>query len=208
MFYETAKKVSIDLFADYAYRFGLGQKTDIIFAEKEGLIPSTAWKRKVKKEKWWPGETLSVSIGQSYLLATPIQIARMISSIFTGNLVKPRVLLSEPVQISPLGISSETLSFLQQSMYKVVNQGTGRRVKQITDIKIFAKTSTAQTSGLDKHNLGEQYLEHGWFVGYFYYKDQKPLTIAILVEHAATSRVPTTIAANFLREYKKMIDFS
>ena len=78
------KKLVSIFFADYAHRFGSGKKTNIIFAEKEGLIPSSAWKKRVKHEKWWPGETFSVAIGQSYLLVTPIQIARMISSIFTG----------------------------------------------------------------------------------------------------------------------------
>ena len=91
-------------------------------------------------------------------------------------------------------------------MQKVVNQGTGQRVKHIKDIKIYAKTSTAQTSGLDKHDLGNEYLEHGWFVCYFYYKDHKPLTVVILVEHASTSRVATGVAAQFLGEYKKMVD--
>ena len=47
--------------------FGLGQKTDSLFPEKDGLVPSRAWKRKVKGEKWWPGETLSAAIGQSFL---------------------------------------------------------------------------------------------------------------------------------------------
>ena len=206
LFYETAKKINIDLLADYAHKFGLGQKTNIMFAEKTGLIPSAAWKRKVKREKWWPGDTLSVAIGQSYLLVTPIQIARMISSIFTGYLVTPRVLLNEPISKEPLAISLDTRQFLQQSMQKVVNQGTGQRVKTIKDIKIYAKTSTAQTSSLDKRDLGEQYLEHGWFVCYFSYKDNPPLTIVILVEHAGSARVATEIAKNFLTQYKKMID--
>ena len=206
MFFEMGKKISIDLLADYAYRFGLGKKTNIMFSEKEGLIPSTTWKKKVKHEKWWPGETLSVAIGQSYLLVTPIQIARMISSIFTGYLVTPRVLMSEPIAKTNLTITEQTRKFLQQSMQKVVNQGTGQRVKQVKDIKIYAKTSTAQTSSMDKHDLGNQYLEHGWFVCYFYYKDQKPLTVVILVEHSSTSRVASEIAKNFLKEYKKQID--
>ena len=206
MFFETAKKMNIDLLADYAHRFGLGEKTDIIFCEKEGLIPSTQWKKRVKHEKWWPGETLSVAIGQSYILVTPIQIACMISSIFTGNKVKPRILCGEPISKEPLTISTQTCKFLQQSMQKVVNQGTGRRVRQVKDIKIYAKTSTAQTSSLDKQGLGDQYLEHGWFVCYFSYKDEKPLTVIILVEHAGTSRVSSEIAKNFLGEYKKMID--
>jgi cell division protein FtsI/penicillin-binding protein 2 len=91
-------------------------------------------------------------------------------------------------------------------MQKVVNQGTGQRVKHVKDIKIYAKTSTAQTSGLDKHDLGNEYLEHGWFVCYFYYKDQPPLTVIILMEHVSTSRVAAEVAKNFLSEYKKMID--
>jgi len=206
LFFDTARKINIDLLADYAHRFGLGEKTNIIFAEKEGLVPTAAWKKRVKNEKWWPGETLSVAIGQSYVLVTPIQIARMISSIFTGQLVTPRILMEEPIQKKPLEISLETRKLLQQSMQKVVNQGTGQRVKHIKDIKIYAKTSTAQTSGLDKHDLGHEYLEHGWFVCYFYYKDQKPLTVIILMEHVSTSRVAAEVAKNFLGEYKKMID--
>lgn len=205
-FFELGKKINIDVLADYAHRYGLGKKTNIIFAEKEGLIPTSAWKKKIKHEKWWPGETLSVAIGQSYLLATPIQIACMISSIFTGDLVTPRILVDEPITKQPLAISEQTRKFLQQSMQKVVNQGTGQRVKQIKEIKIYAKTSTAQTSSLDKHDLGVEYLEHGWFVCYFSYKDQKPLTVVILVEHAGSARVATEIAKNFLAQYKKMID--
>ena len=207
LFFEMAKKISVDLLAEYAYRFGLGKKADFMFAQKEGLIPTTQWKRKVKKEKWWPGETLSVAIGQTYLLVTPIQVACMIASIFTGYLVTPRVLLEEEVKKNPLAISLDTRKFLQQSMQKVVKQGTGQRVKQITtDFKIFAKTSTAQTSGMDKHDLGTQYWEHGWFVCYFYYKDEPPLVLVVLVEHAGTSRVSSEIAKNFFREYKKMVD--
>ena len=57
-FFEIGKKISIDTLADYAHRFGLGQKTNIGFTEKEGLIPTSAWKKRVKGERWWPGETL------------------------------------------------------------------------------------------------------------------------------------------------------
>lgn len=206
MFFETAKKINIDLFADYAHRFGLGKKTNIVFAEKEGLIPTAAWKKRVKHEKWWPGDTLSVAIGQSYLLVTPVQIASMISSIFTGYLVTPRILLQEPISKQPLNIKVETRRFLQQSMQKVVNQGTGQRVKRIKDIKIYAKTSTAQTSSLDKEDQGTQFLAHGWFASYMVYNNERPLTFVVLVEHVNTSRIAAGFAAQFLSEYKKMID--
>lgn len=205
MFYEMGKKISIDTLADYAHRFGLGKKTNVLFSEKEGLIPNSAWKKRVKGERWWPGETLSVSIGQSYLLVTPIQVARMISSIFTGQLVTPRILMEEPIQHKPLHISLETRKFLQQSMQKAVVHGTASRAK-VKDIKIYAKTSTAQTSGMDKHDLGGEYLEHGWLVAYFSYKDEKPLTLVILTEHSGTSRTSTPIAGDFIRAYKKLID--
>ena len=88
--YEIAQKISIDTIADYAYRFGLGEKTNIIFPETSGIVPSNEWKRIVKGEPWWKGETLSAAIGQSFLLTTPIQIACMVGSIFKGYLVKQR----------------------------------------------------------------------------------------------------------------------
>lgn len=206
MFFEIGKQVPIDLLADYAQRFGLGQPTHIIFPEKTGLIPSMQWKIKTKGERWWPGETLSATIGQSYLLVTPIQIARMISSIFTGYLVTPRILTSEPVIKQPLAIAQSTRDFLQESMRSVVQVGTGRGVNTVKDIEIYAKTSTAQTSTYNKRCLGSIYLEHGWFVAYFKYKNNKPLTLVILVEHAGSSRVAKDIAKQFLIKYKKLAE--
>ena len=209
MFFEIGKRISIDLLADYAHRFGLGRKTNMVFAEKEGLIPTSAWKKQVKHEKWWPGETLSAVIGQSYLLVTPIQVARMISAIFSGYLVYPRVLFEEPVIKEPLGIKQETRKFLQQSMLKVVESGgTGQQVGRLKNIKIYAKTSTAQTSSLDKRDLGNAYLEHGWFVAYFSYKDEKPMTLVILMENVGSARVATDVAKQFLFEYRKLVDLT
>ncbi|HLC06973.1 MAG TPA: penicillin-binding transpeptidase domain-containing protein [Candidatus Babeliales bacterium] len=206
LFFEIGKKIDIDVLADYAYKFGLGKKTNIVFPEKVGLIPSREWKLDYKGERWWPGETLSVAIGQSFLLATPIQIACMIASIFTGNLVAPRLLINEPVVTSPLDIKPDTINFLKKSMKSVVKRGTGRSVRNVKDMKIYAKTSTAQTSDFSKRKLDEKYLEHGWFVGQFQYKEYDPLVIVILVERVGAAQVATTIAKNFLIEYKKYMD--
>ncbi len=206
LFYEIGKDIDIDLLSQYAFKFGLGQKTGIIFPEKVGLVPSKEWKMEHKGERWWPGETLSVSIGQSFLLVTPIQIARMIGSIFSGFLVTPRIMTNEPIIKQPLDIAPETIIFLQESMKSVVTRGTGRRVSKVKDIEIYAKTSTAQISTFHKRTLGPAYLEHGWFVAYFKYKNYEPLVIVILIENVGTSQVSTTIAKNFLVEYKKFID--
>ena len=202
MFFEIGKQIPIDLLADYAHRFGLGLPTNIIFPEKTGLIPSMRWKIQTKGERWWPGETLSAAIGQSYLLVTPIQVARMIASIFTGHLVTPRILMNEPIIKQPLAIAPSTREFLQEAMRYVVEDGTGRGAK-IKDIELYAKTSTAQTSTYNKRCMGSIYLEHGWFVAYFKYKDHRPLTLVVLVEHAGTARVATDIARQFLIKYKK-----
>lgn len=206
LFYDIGTKMSIDTMADYARRFGLGEKTNIIFAEKEGLVPTTQWKLETKGERWWPGETISAAVGQSFLLVTPIQLARMIASIFSGYLITPRILADEPIISRPLDIKQETLDFLKQSMKKVVKQGTGKRISTVKNIEIYAKTSTAQTSALHKRNKGRIYREHGWFVAQFQYKNNPPLTMVVLVEHAGTSRIPTLIARQFLVRYKKLMD--
>ncbi len=206
LFYDIGTKISIDTLANYAHRFGLGHKTNIIFQEKQGLVPTSEWKLKTKGERWWQGETLSAVLGQSFLLATPIQIARMTASIFSGYLVSPRILESEPIVKTPLKIKPETLDFLKQSMKKVVTQGTGKRISVVKDIEVYAKTSTAQTSALHKRHKGRVYREHGWLVAHFQYKNGRPLTMVVLVEHAGTSRVSTTIARRFLILYKQYID--
>jgi len=206
LFYEIGKKISIDTLAHYAYKFGLGQKTNLIFSEKEGIVPNKKWKEETKGEQWWPGETLSVAIGQSFLLTTPIQISRMIASIFTGYLVSPRILLNEPIQKKPLDLEPDTIDFLKKSMKSVVTKGTGRHISKVKDIIIYAKTSTAQISTFQKRKLSDIYLEHGWFVAHFQYKQNAPLVIVILVENAGTSQVATNIAKNFLIAYKKLID--
>ena len=202
LFYEIATKLPIDILADYAFRFGLGQKTNLIFPEQSGLVPTTAWKHAQKCERWWPGETLSCSIGQSYLLTTPVQIACMIASIFKGYLVTPRILETEPISMRPLNIEPSTCKFLRKSMKSVVRVGTGREVSDIEDIKVFAKTGTAQVVELSYKKDENKPLAHAWFVAYFSYKDNKPLTLVILLEHTGNSRPARIFAKKYLMRYR------
>jgi penicillin-binding protein 2 len=205
LFYKLAQLVSVDTLAEYARKFGLGSKTGIIFPENEGLVPSTEWKYRTKGERWWTGETLSTSIGQSYLLATPIQIARMICGLFEGYLTQPRILESEPIVKIPLNIRAETFEFLKDSMKKVVTTGTGIRVNNIKDLTIYAKTGTAQTCSLNKNDQTNSDLEHAWLAGNFSYKNEAPLTIVILVEHAGSTRIALNIAKKFLNQYRQLM---
>lgn len=204
LFFEIGKKIDIDLLAQYAAKFGLGQSTGFLFSEPTGVVPSREWKLKNRNDQWWPGETLSVTIGQSFLMATPLQIARMISSIFTGYLIKPRILQKESEEKVPLTIKPATVDFLKESMRFVVTRGTGKRINVVKDVEIYAKTSTAQITAFQKRTISKQFLEHAWFVSYFQYKNYRPLVVVILVENAGTSQVATSVAKEFLLAYKKI----
>ncbi len=201
-FYEIAKKLPIDKLAHYAHAFGLGEPTGILFPEKQGLIPTTKWKKEHLGERWWPGETLSASIGQTYSLVTPLQIARMMASICTHKLVRPRLLPHEPIETKPLGISSVTCRFLQKGMREVVKEGKAKMLNSIDDITVYAKTGTAQTCALDTELEGKQYCAHAWLAGYFRYKNDKPLTIVVMIESAGSSRASTIVARQFLVRYR------
>ncbi len=201
MFYELAKKLDIDVLAHYAKKFGLGQTTGSIFNEQNGIVPSRSWKRKAKGERWWQGETLSTAIGQSYLLVTPLQIARMIASIETGYLVTPRILEETPIVKEPLGIRAETRFFLKRAMHLATQEGTARRLSYPSQFRIEAKTSTAQTSALENKVLGVEHWEHGWLAANICHKDGKPLTMIVLTEHSGSASVSVTIAKQFLRSY-------
>jgi penicillin-binding protein 2 len=205
LFFEIGKHLDIDVLADYAHRFGLGKKTGIVFQEQLGLVPTRQWKRAIKGQPWWPGETLSAVIGQTFLLASPLQIACFIGSIFTKKLVRPRILEDEHISSTPLNIKQETLDFLKKSMKSVVRRGTGKRITTIKDLEIFAKTSTAQISSLEKAKDNKNYLEHGWVATYFTYKGTRPLVMVLLVEKAGSSRVPTMIAKQFFLQYRQLM---
>lgn len=204
--FEIAKLLKIDQLADYAFRFGFGSKTNFLISDKDGLVPTIKWKKLNKGENWWKGETLSVSIGQTYLLVTPLQVARMLAAVSSGFLVKPRLLEQEIIEKTPLKISEETLEFLRGAMSVTVTKGTARLLKRLTkNFDIRAKTGTAQQVSLKKESeMDERFLEHGWFASYFSYKKEKPLVLIVLVERAGTSRPALLVASKFLEKYARM----
>jgi penicillin-binding protein 2 len=208
LFYEIGKKITIDTLADYAHRFGLGESTGCPFIEKTGLVPSTMWKKKNKHEPWWPGETLSVAVGQSYTLVTPIQAARMVNAIGTGYLVRPYILQNQKPVKEPLAISATTRSFLLQAMHMVVQEGTCSPLKSVPDFDLYGKTGTAQVTNLTlreqkKHvnYTRKELCEHGWCVVFCKHPDCPPFALVVLLEHVSSSMVSVTIVKNILTEY-------
>lgn len=206
MFYKLAQQIDIDIIAQYAGKFGLGKSTGTVFNDAPGLVPNRAWKSKTKGERWWLGETMGASIGQSYLLTTPLQIARMVAGIHVGYLVTPRIMEESSIIYEPLAISHQTRLFLQETMKEVTEDGTAKTLSKLKNFQIAAKTSTAQTSILDKRELGEQFLEHGWVTVNFQYKDGPKMTMVVLVEHAGNARLSLMIAKSFLKAYGQLYD--
>lgn len=202
-FFKIAKKqkISIDLIAQYARRFGLGSKTNILLPEQEGLVPSSSWKQEVFNERWWTGETVSASIGQSYLQATPLQMLRAFNSIFSGSLVKPRIVQTEQQLQEPLLIQPQTRSFLKKSTRLAVTQGRLKEIGTIPGLKVYAKTGTAQVSSLSRKKKDNHYKEHAWVVVHVKPCKGKDFSLIILVEHAGSSKEAITIAKKLLTGY-------
>jgi penicillin-binding protein 2 len=205
-FYHVGQLLGIDRIAHYAQAFGLGQPTGFaVGLEKNGLIPSSAWKRRVRGQPWYAGETLSVAIGQGYTITTPLQIANMIATLANGGtLYKPSIVLRQELVLSPtpietppvivhqLRVPPQYLAAVQQGLWSVVNdpKGTGKLAHH-PQIAIAGKTGTAQVVQLPEHDaspqrqafLPEHYRHHAWFAAYAPYEAPR-IAVVVMIEHA------------------------
>lgn len=205
-FYDIACKMKINTLAVYAQWLGLGTSTNSVIGEKTGLIPTTQWKYAKYGEPWWPGETLSASIGQSYTLITPLQACRLIGTVCQGYRVTPFLLEGYPVERVVPPINSSVLSYIKQGMRHVAQKGTGIVLKNLP-MTIYAKTGTAQTRSLAQSALVPEGPDsHAWFAAHVTYEDGVPFVLVILLEHAGTSRRAVAVAKDFLTRYKKVCD--
>jgi penicillin-binding protein 2 len=154
----------VDRLAQRARLLGLGEATGLEVAEKEGLLPTRAWKREALGEPWYPGETLSVAIGQGAVLTTPVQVARMLATLFNEGR-KPRLHLVKRLGNTPVPPRLERVpgrfwGVLKEGMRKTVTQGTARHVLGDFPVPTGGKTGTAETPGKRRG------LEHAWYMGY------------------------------------------
>ncbi|MBL8628216.1 MAG: penicillin-binding protein 2 [Rhodospirillaceae bacterium] len=138
-FYEIARRLGVDKIAAMARRLGLGEVSGIgLPGEQKGLVPTEAWKKSARNERWSPGDTLNVGIGQGDVLATPLQLAVMTARVANGSMaVKPRLVRpatgTDPEsgpgagqeEFTALGISAEHLSILKAGMFDVINGPPG-----------------------------------------------------------------------------------
>jgi penicillin-binding protein 2 len=202
-FYKLGKRLGVDTIAHYASMCGLGRLTGFeLGSEKAGLVPTSEWKLKRWGVPWQGGETISMAIGQSFLLVTPLQMARLISAIFNGGtLYEPKVIrhvgkngnLTHEFSPKPNGrldVKEENLERIQKALTGVIQEphGTGSRAR-VKGITVAGKTGTAQVIGLEKENAYEngeelppEFLDHAWFVAVAPVENPA-LAIAVLIEH-------------------------
>lgn len=196
-FYEMGNRLGIDRLAKWARLFGIGEKTGIDLSyEASGNVACPEYKRKVFDEEWYLAETFDASIGQGFTLATPLQMAVVMSEAATGGKkYKPYLVRDifdsngnvikhfDPVLVRDLNIDPAIAQLVQQGLHEVSTIGTAASMFRDFPVPIAGKTGTAENS---------QGREHGWFVAYGPF-DNPNIAVAVIVENAgygATSAVP------------------
>ncbi|MEQ8394857.1 penicillin-binding protein 2 [Thalassobaculum sp.] len=215
-YYELAKRVGIDRISAMAMRFGLGEKTDVdLPGERRGLVPTREWKLATRGVPWQQGETLVSSIGQGFMLTTPLQLAVMTARLVNGGkAVSPRLEIRDGAAqpLPDMAVDARHLDAVRQAMSEVVNgpRGTARAVKGgEDDVRIGGKTGTAQVrritmaerlSGAYKEEQPWHFRDHALFVGYGPVEAPR-YAISVVVEHGGGgSSMAAPIAADVLRE--------
>jgi penicillin-binding protein 2 len=219
------KRLGIEEIARYATVLGYGSRTGIdLPGEKEGLVPTPEWKKKVKDVPWFPGETISVSIGQGPLLVTPLQVAVHTALIANrGILVTPHILKSyqNPNTKEEKGIRFPTKNFspgIKSSAYEkvikgmwgaVYNEGTARLAK-IQGFDVCAKTGSTQVvSSLamkEESNPENRMKTHSWFTG-FAPRNSPKVVVTFIVEFGGMGGESAAPLAKKLFElYRKKYD--
>lgn len=217
-FYTVAQQMGIDAIADMARRLGLGEKTGISLPnEKGGLIPDKDWKKRSYNKSWTAGDTINASIGQGYVLTTPLQLAVMTARIASGKAVSPHLIHQSNdaiVDFPPLDIAESYLEVIRDGMYRVVNapRGTALGAKiHNPDWAMAGKTGTSQVKRLEKpgmniHDIPWEARDHALFVGYAPVTNPR-YAAAVVVEHGGSgSKAAAPIIRDMLEEVQSRAD--
>ena len=204
-FYEMGNRVGIDLLDKYAREFGFGQTTGIdLHGEAQGLIATPEYKKKVFDDEWYLGDTFNTAIGQGFTLATPIQVAEMLSAVATdGKRYKPHLVSKilnddgsvaktfEPEEEGKLPISESTLKLIQDGLEAVTEEGGTAAFLKNLPVPVAGKTGTAE----NPHGL-----EHGWFIAYAPAKKPQ-LVVVCIVEQGSYGTISAAPIVKSILEY-------
>ena len=200
-YYKTAYEMGVDAIHDYMKPLGFGQITGIdLENEVTGILPSTAWKMKRYKQKWLPGETPSIGIGQGYNSFTILQLAHATGILANaGTVMKPHLVryVEDPVTRMQTPTAKEThrinfrpeyLELVKSAMVEVNRVGTGRVAFAGAEYVAAGKTGTAQVIGIkqgeryDAKKIEERFRDHSLFMS-FAPVDNPRLAVAVIVEN-------------------------
>lgn len=220
-FYDIGHELGIDNIAKYARQFNLGAKTGINLAgEQRGLIPDTEWKQKVYKDKWHPGETLSVAIGQGYVSATPLQLAVAFGAISNSGFVyRPYVVRKiqkrdeqvirefQPELTRKVDVSNAVFEPVKEGLFQVVNAPWGTAGAARSEYTIISgKTGTAQVRSFKDimkkkcNEMDKLDRHHGLFVGYAP-RENPEIVVAAIAEHSCSSSKAVPIVRAVIDKY-------
>jgi penicillin-binding protein 2 len=217
-YYDLAQRVGIEAIAAMARRFGLGERHDLpLSGVSEGLIPTREWKRENRGADWVVGDTLNASIGQGYVLNSPLQLAVMTSRLASGRMIRPQLVRTingvdqRQRDFEDMAISADHLAVIRQGMWNVTNfrRGTAFGARSIEEgHEIAGKTGTSQVrnitvaereSGVTRNeDLPWERRDHALFVGYAP-ADNPRYAVSVVVEHGGGgSAVAAPIARDIL----------
>ena len=226
-FYEISNEIGIDRMHQYLDAFGLGQKTNVeLTGERIGLIPSTKWKqnmfRREEDKIWYPGETVIASIGQGYMLATPLQLANATAAVATrGKRFQAKLILAteDPInkekkyknstQLKDIEISNQKYwEEVVSAMHNVMQgNGTAQNAGLDAPYRMAGKSGTVQVISVgqeeeyDETLLEERFLDHALFVAFAPLENPK-IAVSVIVENGQSgSRVAAPIARAIIDKY-------
>lgn len=227
-FYEVSGEVGIDAMHDYLSRFGLGTTTGVdVLGESSGLVPSREWKRQAfsdrDNQRWYHGETVIASIGQGYMLATPLQLASAAATLATrGKRYKPHMVaavedgltgerrITQPERMPDVEISNEIYwDYVLGAMRDVMQgtRGTARAVGLGAPYEMAGKSGTAQVVSIaqdkeyDDEELEERQRDHALFISFAPF-DEPRIAVALIVENGESgSGVAAPIARSIMDAY-------
>lgn len=219
-YYQVANDMGVDLIADFMKPWGFGQKTGIdLNNETTGTLPSTAWKWGRYKQKWIPGETISIGIGQGYNAFTPLQMAHATATLANDGVQhKPHLVkaiedsrtsqraLSVPPAGTRLAVNQEHIDFVKRAMVGVNESGTSARVFANAPYKSAGKTGTAQVVGIkqnekyDARKIAERHRDHSWFI-VFAPAEKPTIALAVIVENGGFGAQAAAPIARQLLDY-------
>ena len=234
-FYEISNDIGIDRIHDYLDRFGLGNPTGIdIVGEVAGLVPNRAWKRQrfgpSSEGRWYQGETIIASIGQGYMLATPLQLASATAAVATrGIRYRPRLVaahedpltgqrtLTSPERLADVNLTSPFYwDSVIDAMYGVMRRprGTAYAVGSTADYDIAGKSGTSQVFSVaqdeeyNEDEIEERLRDHALFIA-FAPLENPQIAVSVIVENGSSgSRVAAPVAKAVIDAYLGVADAS